>query len=406
MKRPGLDDSNMMIVPTAAEAAQLKGFRGMRVECTAPARADLFNTHQDYKGLPVVTAALSLRLKVSGALLSSNRVFAYSSTVGDAYEFSVDDLSFTGGWVDYLKAVLRALHRRGFSFKGFELVVNSEIPIGSGLGSSGSLVVALTGFLSKLFNYRFSPKDIAELAYCAEHDELGVPCGRLDQYAAALGGMLLIETKPPHRVSQFKITDLHFIVVDSGERHSTKSVHSARQRELNEAIQQLLEQPLPLETRRKLQGDFSSVKWSLLTEEELQSYLEALPKTLKGRVLFTLKMLHSTLRAIHILQALSVEPSRMLLEELGAVMNEQHLLLRDLYEVSTSRLEELRQQLLEAGALGVKITGAGMGGCLIALVSSKEHGERVLKRLESSGAVPQAWLLRLDTGVLCALQHR
>lgn len=373
----------------------------MRVKCSTPARADLFNTHQDYKGLPVVAAALSLRLRVTGVRLDSSRIFAYSSTVGDAYEFDVDDLSFTGGWVDYLKAVLRALRRRGFPLTGFELVVNSEIPIGSGLGSSGSLVVALTGFLSRLFNYGLSPKDIAELAYRAERDELGVPCGRLDQYASALGGVLLIETKPPYRVEQFKISEFYFIVADSGERHSTKSVHSARQSELRKAIQLLLEKLLPPEVQLKLQGDLSSVKWNLLTEEELQPHLDELPAALKKRVLFTLKMQHSTLRALNILHALSSTPSQMLLKELGAVMNEQHCLLRDLYDVSTSRLEDLRQQLLEAGALGVKITGAGLGGCLVALVSNKEHGVRILKRLEASGAAPQLWLLRLDSGLLC-----
>lgn len=81
---------------------------------------------------------------------------------------------------------------------------------------------------------------------------------------------------------------------------------------------------------------------------------------------------------------------------LGGLINYQHVLLRDFYEVSTPELEIIRARALEAGALGVKISGAGMGGSLLALVEGEEEGRRVLHQTRS--IVKRGWVVSVDEG--------
>lgn len=108
------------------------------------------------------------------------------------------------------------------------------------------------------------------------------------------------------------------------------------------------------------------------------------------RILYTLKMNESTMRAVRLIK-------RGEIEALGEIINEQHELMRDLYDLSLPELKKIRNSMLEAGALGVKISGAGLGGCLIAITLEKEHAERILDRALNSGAA-KGWVLEIDEG--------
>jgi len=127
-------------------------------------------------------------------------------------------------------------------------------------------------------------------------------------------------------------------------------------------------------------------------------------KTVSDRLLFTLRMQVSTSYALAILRRRTrlpaVPPSLASilrsrrndeLSSLGAVMDYQHELLRDLYEVSTPRLEELRETLVDSGALGAKISGAGLGGAIIGLVRSRKAGLAV-KRVCGRSGIENVWV--------------
>lgn len=381
------------------------------IEVSAPGRADLLNTHQDYKGLPVVSAAVNLRLGILGAESSESRVRVISHDLRRLGrraedEFNLRDFNFLGGgWFgDYVRAAFKTLLEslKPRKICGVYLEIKSDIPMGSGLGSSGALLVALIGFLNILWGLRLDRGSIAEFAYRAERS-LGIPCGRLDQYGSAFGGVSKIEMKPPFRVEVLPV-NFNLVVVDSGIRHSTAEIHPVRQRELREGLRQLLELKLPSRLKVKLSLKIDQVDWMNLSLNELNPYLESIDRRYADRIEFTIRMNKLTLAALEAMRRKEVPRDMELnvsavdwMEFLGMIMNLQHSLLRDLYEVSLPEIEHIREAMLNAGALGVKISGAGLGGALIALIRNKEDGERIVREALRAGA-SDGWILHIDEG--------
>ncbi|WP_243675382.1 hypothetical protein [Vulcanisaeta distributa] len=127
-----------------------------------------------------------------------------------------------------------AFIKRGYSINPFRAWIRSNVPIASGLGSSGTLLVALASAINAINGFNLDRKSMAEIAYEAEHDVMNIPCGRLDQYAAAFGNIVVIETKPPYNVEVLPRLNGVFLVVDTGIRHSTADIHPKRQQEIDE----------------------------------------------------------------------------------------------------------------------------------------------------------------------------
>lgn len=375
---------------------------------SAPGRADFLNTHQDYKGLPVVPVAVRLRTHVSGRVRGDSEFKVASLNLKDSGERFTDSFHagsplLGGGWFgDYFRAVVNVLAKEGYfgGARGAEVWVESEVPIGSGLSSSAALEVAFLTLLNGLYGLELSTRDVAELAYLAEHDEMGIPCGRLDQYGSAFGGVILLECRPPFRVERLPPGELLFAILDSGVRHSTALIHPERQREIEEGLKTLMGMNIPAEVKAKLGYRYFEPRWEEISLDELEPYFERISDVAVRRILFTLKMQRSTEVAVKIIRGESpsgvdsevLERTRGLskMEALGEVMNYQHELLRDLYEVSHPKLEAIRDAVVGAGAYGAKLSGAGMGGSLIALVS-EDVAEQVLKAGVEAGAA-RGWV--------------
>jgi galactokinase len=408
------------VVPSEVRQ-KLLDFLGLRGEVekkvvSAPGRADFLNTHQDYKGLPVVPVAVRLRCYCAGTLNHSNEVRFASLNLkeqseGFRDEFGLDSLELRGGgWFgDYARAVFASFSQAIPRVEGMDIALWSEVPIGSGLSSSASLELSIVTLISSFLGLELTKTKMAEIAYRAEHDIVGIPCGRLDQYASAYGGVIKLETRPPLNVEQLLASDLVFVIAYSGEQRRITSIHPIRQEEINTALRLLMDEVrVPDQLARKLGYTYYGPHWESITEEEIAPFLSSLPKRLADRILFTIKMQASTTRALAFLgkgESHIVSPgisddtssSRDRLAALGAVMNYQHELLRELYEVSTPRLEELRSTLLQSGALGAKISGAGLGGSIIALVRDLGAGEEVREACIASG-FPNVWVSVPDEG--------
>lgn len=378
---------------------------------SAPGRLDFLNTHQDYKGLPVVSLAVDKRLHIFAI---KSDAYCFGSINLDKREcFDSDGLyRFSGSFSDYLKAALK-LFRDDLRLElkmPYEFVISSEIPIGAGLGSSGALLVAFIKALSLLFKKKLSPTEVAELAYRAEREILGIPCGRLDQYSSALGGVLYMTMKPPIKYRRLSFPRaLNILVVDSGIQHRTKNVHSERQEELKEAIRAILSQNPPQELRRKLSERLECTLWGELREEDLTPYLERIPFSLANRLRFTLRMNQLTQIAVKILSGESLGfEDRDLLRKFGIegnskisvlcqIVDKQHELLRDLYEVSLPRIEEIISAVKSVGNLVcAKISGAGLGGAIIVL--SKGNLGIIRRKALDSGAT-KVFEVKVDEGV-------
>ena len=400
----------------------------MRVAISSPGRADFLNTHQDYKGLPVVPVAINLRMYLYGEVTDSGKMYVKSLDLEKRGEPSVDSFwigvnSMLGGkfFGNYLRGVVNVLVKRGFSEKlrGVNVTIKSEIPIGSGLSSSAALEVGFAHLLNIACGLNLGKKEIAEIGFAAENLEAGIPCGRLDQYGVAFGGVIKLECRPPYRVEPLPFRDLTFVIVNSGIRHSTADIHPKRQNEINRGLKTLMKSSeVPEELKRLLGYRFDEPRWEKLSEENLEDYLSILDNDSRKRIIFTLRMNRWTEIALKILRredisntegmiifggkrwrkirsSTGIERSYMIL---GEVMNEQHLLLRDLYDVSLPELDDICNAALDAGAYGAKISGAGMGGSIIALVRDEKMGRRVIEECVRAGA-REGWISQVGEGV-------
>lgn len=398
------------------------------VVASAPARADFLNTHQDYKGLPAVPVGLNLRTYVAARITESDIITVksldlekYGEPSTDSFKTGTNDFLERGFFGNYLRAVLNALaeRKRLEHLPGMELTIRSEIPVGSGLASSAALEVAFAALLNHVGKLGLSKRDLAEISFTAENGELGIPCGRLDQYGAAFGGIIKLDCRPPFNVEPLPFREMTFAVADSGIRHSTLKVHSERQAEIDRGLHALMGiQNLPEQLRSKLGYKFDQAKWDEISEREIENSLAVLDDKTRRRFLFTIRMNRSTNFALRILRCqpfseadiqanlgattcnriMRVSTMERDCYLLGEIMNEQQALLRDLYELSLPRIEDMCAAASAAGAYGAKLSGAGMGGSIIALVKNQQTGRRVVDACKSVGA-ENGWTSKIGEGV-------
>lgn len=395
---------------------------------SSPGRADFLNTHQDYKGLPVVPAAINLRLYVL-ANLSGGKSFniksldleMYNEPSTDSFDVGINEIYKEKFFGNYLRGVVNVLVKKGFADKlrGMDVIIKSNIPIGSGLASSAALEVAFTELLNHAFNLGLSRRDVAEISFAAENMEVGIPCGRLDQYGVTFGGIMKLECRSPFNVEVLPFKNLTFAIIDSGIRHSTGDIHPKRQMEINSGLEALMRSEIvPKELKAKLGYRFDQPIWENISEEEIEDYLSILSIPSRKRILFTLRMHRLTMIALKVLNFEDVnvkeyisilgEDSWKRIQEgpkselshrmIGEIMNAQHALLRDLYDVSLPKIERICEAALDAGAYGAKISGAGMGGSVIALVKDEEIGRKVIEACLSVGA-KSGWVSSIGEGV-------
>ena len=370
---------------------------------SAPGRADFLNTHQDYKGLPVIPVALNLRtfMFAVGRISGAFRIVSLNlREEGEPYEdyFEVDRLSLRPGkWFgNYFRSVVLAFEDIADIRQGLEVYVYSEVPVASGMASSAALEVSFAKLLDEFYGTGLKRDELAELCYVAENRIMGIPCGRLDQYGSAFGKAILLYPRPPVRVEELPMEDVTFVVVDSGIRHSVADIHPKRQEDINRGLRALMESPeVPESLKEKLGCRFDEPRWEEITLDEVEPYLKLMDERAAKRIVYTIKANESTMRAVDLIKRGNVREN---LATLGEIMNEQHELMRNLYDLSLPQLEHIRDSMLRAGALGVKISGAGLGGCLIALVRDREEGARVLEGALASGAI-RGWILEIDEGV-------
>jgi len=398
-----------------------------RIVASSPGRADFLNTHQDYKGLPVVPVAINLRTYVFAKPLREDIFIVRSLDLEERGEPAVDtfrvgkNAMLEGRWFgNYFRGIVNVIVKRGLGHKlrGMQATVKSEIPIGSGLSSSAALEVAFATLLNHACNLGYDEKDLAEIAYLAETGGVGVPCGRLDQYGVAFGGIIKLECRPPYNVEPLPFTDLTLAIIDSGIRHATADIHPFRQTDIDRGLRALMEDEFVSEKlKAKLGYRYDQPKWEEITEQEVERWLPHLDERASKRILFTIRMQRSTDFALRILRLEEIG-ERTMIENLGRerwslikgnppeershrilgeIMSDQQALLRDLYEVSLPEIDKICTAALEAGAYGAKISGAGMGGSIIALVRDAETGHRVVEAGLSAGA-KQGWTSTIGKG--------
>jgi galactokinase len=244
-------------------------------------------------------------------------------------------------WGRFVAGAVGVLGEHGWAGRGANLHVSSSVPAGSGLSSSSAFAVALLLALDPDLSRRADGVEIARLALAAEVAATGVPGGLMDQLTALYGRAgcaLLIDTRPRPQIEPVRLhDDVAVLVVHCGLPRTLAGSEYANRRAECEAIA-------------------ARLGLSALCDATLDQVADE-PR---GRHVVTENArVHETARAL----------ARGDLPELGALLLASHASLRDDYDVSTPELDTLVDSLVERGAAGARLTGAGFGGCVVAVTS-------------------------------------
>ncbi|MFC0181920.1 galactokinase [Pseudarcicella hirudinis] len=347
---------------------------------STPGRICLFGEHQDYLGLPVIAAAISRRIYISGKNRADNKIIIHMPDISQTEEFELNGELIYHKERDYFKSVLNLLKRKlNVNFdKGFEVTVTGNIPINSGTSSSSALVVSWTKFLLETIGLQHEDinKYVGELAYLAEVEEFGEPGGRMDQYATAIGNIMYLETSPEIRTEKYSPKLGTFVLGDSLEAKDTLGILKHVKYGMLEIIRRIkaFDPDFDLHTFPYEEGNKYK---SLLTQDEFTLF----KSNLSDRDILK--------EAKYMFENDLINDSR-----LGMLLNLHQDNLRDAKRISTKKIDRMINAAIDAGALGAKINGSGGGGCMFAYAPG--NPEAVVDAIEREGG--KAYIVVVDEG--------
>lgn len=315
---------------------------------SAPGRVNLIGEHTDHNEGHVLPCAVERRVAVAigrGDDVLYSADFEEKKPVNEEKESS---------WPDYPRGVVWAIRDAGYEAGEFRASFAGNVPLGSGLSSSAAIEAATILALDTLFGFGLARREMASLCMKAENEFVGVQSGIMDQYASLLcgeGHALLVDCRSleeEHVPLDLEDAGLNLLVCDTrvGRELADTGYNDRREacvraaktlglRALRDASEEDLE---------KLSGDELKRARHVVTEQR---------------------------RVMEAVEALKRED----FEAFGRLLYEAHASMRDDYEASTPELDTFVEVAWDTGALGARVTGAGWGGCAIALISSDKAGE-------------------------------
>jgi galactokinase len=345
----------------------------------APGRVNLIGEHVDYNDLPVLPMALQLATHVLAAPREDATVrIANAQERYGPREFALAptlEPSPAGDWVNYAKAAAQLLAREYGATRGADLFVASDLPPAAGLASSSALVVTFALALCATNGLAPDPLGFAERLAAAERF-VGTHSGGMDQaiaLAARAGHACRIEFAPL-RVEALPVpASWRFVVahstVEAHKAAQAREHYNARRADCEKALAQLVASPELRAAPRSYRGlleHFGAERLAWIAERNLSGQLLA-----RARHQFSEFARVSRARRCLIAADLA---------GFGALLDESHASLRDDFDVSCAQLDALVEAARASGAVGARLTGAGFGGCIVALAQASDT-ERLLDGL-------------------------
>jgi galactokinase len=349
----------------------------------APGRVNLIGEHTDYNDGFVLPTVIPQHTRVQLRPRADRVVRAYSVqlTAADHLpQYQLGAESRTGTWLDYVQGVTQALAGAGHGsrLRGFDLYVDSAIPLGSGLSSSAALEVSLLRALRSAFALPLAEDELAGLGQQAENQLVGVPCGIMDQLAVSLcpvGSALFLDTRTRQAQPIALPADLELLVIHSGLTHQLAAEHAGGDYKTRRAECARAAQLLAVAALRDVPGTAAGLE-----------RLHALPEPLAQRARHVVTENERVLRAVAALRAGE-------LLTLGELLSASHRSLRDDFAVSLSAIDRLVElATAEPTVLGARLTGGGFGGSVVMLAEragARATADRLAQRYaELTGNTP------------------
>ena len=318
----------------------------------APGRVNLIGEHTDYNDGFVLPMAIDRAVWIALRPREDGIIRLHSLDFEETAEFDLNQLQHeNAGWVEYVKGVAWSLQQAGYALRGWEGVVAGDVPVGAGLSSSAALELATARAFATVGGWPWDVAAMARLAQRAENQWVGVNCGIMDQMISA-GGVaahaLLIDCRslatepaplPPGTVVAVLDTNTRRGLVDSAYNERRQQCEAAARffgvpalRDVTMAMFQARAGELDPVTRRRARHVISENERTLLAAAAMRRGDAA---------------------------------------TLGQLMNASHTTLRDDFEVSSRELNVMADVAqAESGCYGARMTGAGFGGCAVALVAA------------------------------------
>ena len=339
----------------------------------SPGRINLIGEHTDYNGGHVFPAAITLGTYGAARKRDDQTLRFYSANFDDLGIIEVDlaNLVFDkkDSWTNYPKGVIKCLQEAGHTIDtGFDLYVNGNIPNGSGLSSSASLELLIGIIAEELYGLELTRLDLVKIGKQTENHFIGVNSGIMDQFAIGMGAdqrAIYLDTNSlEYELVPLDLGDHVIVIMNTNKRRElADSKYNERRAECEKAVEEL-NAVLNIQTLGEL-DEWTFDQYSYLIKDE--------NRIKRAR--------HAVLENQRTLQA------RKALEEgdlatFGRLVNASHVSLEHDYEVTGLELDTLAHTAWEQeGVLGARMTGAGFGGCGIAIV----HKDKVEAFTENVG---------------------
>lgn len=329
-----------------------------------PGRVNLIGEHIDYNGGEVLPCAISYGTFMAVSKNSDKKLRFNSIEFTARAELQLQTSYTKTGkeWFNYPLGVFNHYITEGAEISGLDMLFSGNLPVGAGLSSSASIEVLTAYAINQIFSLGFAPVDLAVLSKKVENNFIGVSCGIMDQFAVAMGkkdhAILLNCDTLEHEYVPFNMGDYSLVVINTKkERSLADSKYNERFAECGKALK-LLKQKLQVNN---------------LCEIDLATF--ELNRHLIGDAVLEKRALHVVSENARVKDAvIALKTGDM--KVFGKLMYASHQSLKELYEVTGKELDSVVDFCKEyRHCIGARMTGAGFGGCAIALVDEKMIGD-------------------------------
>jgi galactokinase len=322
----------------------------------APGRVDLMGSHTDYNMGFVMTMTIDQDTWIAASPREDDRVSIYSCNTPGGSSFSLDDIQRDDElpWSNYVRGLASVLKESGYALSGFDGLVHSTIPFGSGLSSSAAIEMATALIFTTISGLRIDPVDLALFGQKAENEFVGVNTGILDQYSSIMGQKecaILLDCRQLTSEMVPINPNLHVVICDTrAERNLVGTEYDERRAQCEEGV-------------RRLQRFYPRIT-SLrdVTLDMFALYRNTLPEIIAKRCQFIMEENQRVLDLVQVLPEGRPEP-------LHALFAASYNGARDLYEIGAPAMDAMIHAMSTApGVIAARQAGAGFGGSMVALV--------------------------------------
>ena len=356
----------------------------------SPGRVNIIGEHTDYNNGFVLPAAIDKAVYVAVSPRNDDTIKLYSGEFDESFESSVKNLKPTDKqWPNYILGVVDQLIKRSFSIRGFNLAIDGDVPIGSGLSSSAAVECATAFALNEVFNLGIQRMDLAFIGQKAEHTFAGVMCGIMDQFASVFGKkdhVIKLDCQSlDYEYVPLVLEGYKIVLLNTNVKHSLgSSEYNTRRAQCEQGVAWVKEHHPEVNSLRDVNMDM------------LHKYVQPKDEVIYRRCKYVVEEKERLLSGCEDLK-------RGDLKSLGKKMFETHDGLSKEYEVSCEELDFLVDAVRNnPDVVGARMMGGGFGGCTINIVK-EEAIDGLIDQLEESyrakmGKDLSAYIAQVENG--------